>query len=74
MMGDNDFMLGRLAEATERLAKGQDEIFERLGNIEQQLAEKKGERRATGWMLGAAGGAVGAVVTALARFLAAKHS
>lgn len=68
-MGENDFLLGRLAEATEALAKGQDEIFKRLGAIERHIAEKKGERRVAAWVYGATAGAIGACLTAVAQFL-----
>lgn len=42
----------------------------RLSAIENTLAEKRGERRVAGWVLGLSAGAAGAFFTAIVKHLA----
>lgn len=69
----DQFNLGRHEALIERLVRGQDEIFNRLGDVENLLAEKKGERRVTAALWSASGGAIGALVVFVAKAWLTVH-
>jgi hypothetical protein len=70
----NDFNLGRHEALIEQLVRGQNQIFARLGDVENILAERRGERRVATAIWASASGAVGAFVVFITKaWLSAHH-
>ena len=62
-MSDQNFNLGRHEALITELVNGQREIFKRLGEIEDILAEQRGARKVALWAAGMGGGIVSTIGT-----------
>jgi hypothetical protein len=70
----DSFNLGRHEGLIEQLVKGQDQIFARLGDVENILAERRGERKAASMLWASTSGALGALVVFITKAWLAKHA
>jgi hypothetical protein len=67
----NDFNLGRHEALIERLVIGQEQLVDRVTEIERILSEKRGERRVSLWALSAFSAVLGGTMSLVVRFLRA---
>ena len=70
---EDKFLLGQHEALLQQMVKGQSEIFDRLGSIEQTLAERRGERRAGTFVWGSLSGVVGSAVVFVTKAWMAAH-
>jgi hypothetical protein len=73
-MPADQFLLGQHEALLKQVIQGQDNIFARLGSIESNLAERRGERRVGTALWSTTSGAFGALIVFITRAWMAKHA
>lgn len=70
----DQFILGQHEATLNTLVRGQTEIFNRLGDIENSLAQRQGERRVATFLWASVSGVVGTFAVFITKAWLAGHN